>query len=364
MNKGFWTILAVILVILLGGYGLWRSNHEAPSKETVRIGAVLGFTGYAVQDATSIKRGLDLAQADLAAKGVVVDISYQDDSTDPKKTISALQYLLTTYHPDVIVGPTWSFLESAAQPTIDAGKVVAYAPADTSEFVENVSTYQFHGAPRNALMDAPVAKWLKENGKKRIAIVVTQSAWSHTVEAAFKKAATEAGAEVVFLQALPDVDTAKALESVFPSLVGKTPDSILWTGTEPDAVMLVQQIAKHHLNVPVIAASSVYRQIASSNTVSTDTLKNVYQLETPVSAEFIAKYKAKYGEEPTAYADRAYDGLMLLVEAIQNAPAKDGDSIAKYLREETSYRGFGGRYEFDQNGDAKEGVWEIHPVVQ
>jgi branched-chain amino acid transport system substrate-binding protein len=75
------------------------------------------------------------------------------------------------------------------------------------------------------------------------------------------------------------------------------------------------------------------------------------------SEEFAAKYRVKYGHEPRIYADRAYDGLMLLVDGLMK---KDVDeSLVNYLHNKTNYKGYATTYSFDEKGDIRGGEWVV-----
>jgi len=357
----------LIVILLLGGY-YWTQNqsNRPTSSETIKIGAVLGLTGSAAADSLSIKRGLDLAVEDLAKEGVAVEINYQDDKTDAKQTVSALQYLFASYHPHAIVGPAWSFLEDAGSQTIIANKTVAYAPANTTEFVSTKSPYHFHGATRNALVEQPLTDWLKRNNKKRVAIIVSNDAWGESNAIPFRKAAQNAGATIVVDETITAFTGTEAttMSSHLTKAKSANADVILWTGYEADATALAKRRSELQIDASIVAASNVFDALLSRNVVSSDQLQNAYFRTNPDSREFAQKFQAKYSMAPTNYADRAYDGLMILVDAIQNAPAKDGDSISQYLRMETRYRGFGGTYEFNDSGDIEGGEWVIEPIVQ
>ena len=114
--------------------------------------------------------------------------------------------------------------------------------------------------------------------------------------------------------------------------------------------------------MPVIVMGSIFSSLLSRDAISSAEAKNVYFIAVPMSPDFIVKFTAKYGEAPGNYADRAYDGLMIVVNAIQNAPQKDSDSIAAYMREKTHHQGYGGLYEFNQSGDVLGGAWVISKV--
>ena len=368
MDKNKWVITAVVLVLIVGGGIYWQQSQVTKTiDETIRIGAVLGLTGQAATDSLNIKRGLDLAKSDLAKMGITVDINYQDDNADAKKTVSAVQYLISTYQPQAIVGPVWSYLEDAAGPVIAANKIVAYAPADTSEFVSARSPYNFRGAPQNALIKQPVSDWLRANNKKRVAIIVDKAAFGASVKAPYRTAANEAGASVAYLEEIPTFSSDPVGLVTVALLKAKAANSdvILWSGYEPESAALIKKKAELGLaNVPVIAIGNTLVSLLSRNAISANELSGVYHISVPHNPDFVQKFKAVYGEAPGDYADRAYDGLMIIVNAFRNAPQKNGDSIAAYLRENTHYQGYGGLYEFNENGDVKEGHWIIQPIVK
>lgn len=357
-----------VLLVFVAGLSYWGFQTHVPAApaETIRIGAVLSLTGDAAADSLNIKRGIELAKSDLAKQGIAVDITYQDDQTDPKQTVSALQYLLATSHPEAIIGPTWSFLESAAAPTIASAKIVAYAPADTSEFVSIKSPYQFQGAPRNALVEQPIAEWLKANGKKRVAIIVSRDGWGESLATPFRAAAKDAGAAVVVDESIQtfSADAGASMADILVKVKAAKADTILYTGYDQDATALVKKRLELNLNASLIAATTVYSSLMSRNVVSAAQLGDAYLVAVPTSPAFIEKFTGVYGEAPGNYADRAYDGLMILAEAIRKSPTNDADSIANYMRTKLQYQGYGGTYSFNESGDVEGGEWIIEPIVK
>ena len=70
---------------------------------------------------------------------------------------------------------------------------------------------------------------------------------------------------------------------------------------------------------------------------------------------FIAKYKQKYGEEPTIFAAQSYDGLVALAKAMKNCQPDDTDCVRKELMK-LDFEGASGRIKFDLNGDVQKPV--------
>jgi len=146
-NKVIIGVIIVILVVSGIIYGVKNSNTD--SNVDITIGAVLSQTGYGAVDGVHIKKGMDLAVMDLKKEGINVKIVYEDDATDPKQTVSAIQKVINQDKVDVVVGPIWSFLVDAAAPVIDSNKIVTLSPSSSSEVVEGGSDYMFYGSYKN-----------------------------------------------------------------------------------------------------------------------------------------------------------------------------------------------------------------------
>lgn len=75
-----WLYIGILILILISGYFLFGKKENLSTSETIKIGAVLSLSGAAAQDGENIQKGMELAKADLAGKGIDVEIFYQDDS--------------------------------------------------------------------------------------------------------------------------------------------------------------------------------------------------------------------------------------------------------------------------------------------
>ena len=354
----------VVVAAIAGIVSVSRSRGPAPaSKAPIKIAAVLGLTGYAAEDSLGVKRGIDLAVADLAAKGIAVHVDYQDDKTDPKQTVSAVQYLISTDKPAAIIGPIWSYLEDAAVPLLTQDKIVNYAPANTSEFTTG-GPYDFHGAVKNQLIVPSAAQWLQAKNAKKVAIIISKDAWGDSVDKAFQAAVARAGGQVVLDDAiLTDDNSASAMSADLAKAKSLGAEAIMFTGYDEEDVALVERRKELGFTAPVLAHTREYQELLSAKTVSPDELAGVDYLSVEVAPGFVAEYEKAYGQEPGNYSDRAYDGVMLLVQAIQNVPQADGDALVAYIRAHP-YQGYAGLYQFDEKGDLKGGNWVIYPVIK
>lgn len=251
-------------------------------------------------------------------------------------------------------------MEDAGSPVLAQAKLVAYAPADTSEFASK-SPYMFHGAVSNMKIAGPVAEWLKDKNIKNVAIIVSEDGWGTSVLNGFLEGVKEAGANVVLNESISSQsDSPAIMASDVTKAKNAKADAILFTGYDEEATVLVEKRMQLDFMVPVLVHTQVYGQLLARGAVTQDEVKNIDTLGNPVSQEFTNKFKEKYGELPGNYAASAYDGVMILVDAIKNK--SENESIADYLRTKTDYEGYQTEYSFDENGDIKGGEWIVTPL--
>ncbi|MEK7106351.1 MAG: branched-chain amino acid ABC transporter substrate-binding protein, partial [Patescibacteria group bacterium] len=344
------------VLILIGGVANKKEVKEG-EKEPIKIGGVLSLTGAASSDGESIKKGMELAKADLEAQGVEVELIYQDDKTEAKDTVSAIN-AISTQGVEAIIGPTWSFLGDAGVPVADRLKLVTIMPANTSEYVSARSPYAFFTSTKVSQMTPVLIQWLKENNKKRIVLVYNQAAWGEVVAKTLRDSAKEAGAEIVFTESIPYGSEVDAMSTILAKIQSLKSDLLFFEVDDDKGIVTLLKKAKEFgINSDIMSVTTSVGRIFNSG-VSKPT--NTFYVVSPVASEvFKVKFNEFYKTNPGAYADRAYDSVMLIADAIQK---KGDDTLSDYLRNKSNYQGLSGDYKFDENGDVIGGEWVVEKL--
>ncbi len=356
MNKKSIWIGVVIIILIIIGVSVRRDDKPKTATEPIKIGAALSLSGIASADGESIKNGLELARADLKAKGVDVDIIYQDDKTEPKDTVGAIN-ALNAMGVSAIIGPTWSYLADSGVPVGDRLKIVMVMPANTSEYVAARSPYAFFTTARVANLVEPLTAWLKQSGKKRIALVANQGLWYETIEKNVDMAAKNAGIEIVYRESIPFGAASSGLSTIMTKVNASKPDLIFTEVDEDQAVVaLFSKLNQLGIKADVMSVTTALGRILASGNIHLNTGSSLYLAAPKASEAFDAKYRAAYGTGAKPYADRAYDSLMLVVDSVQH---RGVTPLNEYMSTKTSYNGYLGNYKFDSNGDISEGEWSV-----
>lgn len=361
-SKKVWGILGIIIIVILVivSVNTSKKNKAKVIESTeVNVGVVLGFTGDAAQDSEEMKRGIEMAKTDLEKEGYKVNLNYQDDGTDPKKTVLAVQNMISINRPDFVVGPAWSFLGSAASDIFTQNKLINYQPADTSEYVVSSDyTYNLFGAPKLAKKRDVLDAFLAENDFKKALIINMKEEFDQTNAKVYKEALDAKG-----IQVLPIEEIAFGQESNVDTILARykndQPDVIFFAGFEEGTNILLKKYKQYGYTGTIVG--DVLFKYRSAGDLS-KSIGKVYVFNTRQNDEFVNKYKTVYGKEPGAYSDSAYDGTMQLVKAFVEK-GKNTDEVLKYLRSDSyKYKGFQTEYSFDGRGDIQSSTWKMEKV--
>ena len=360
MRNCFLTL--VLIVVLISMSMLLQSCVPQGAKEqTIAIGAAGPLSGDQAQIGQDVLRGVELAIDQINASGgllgkKVVIISL-DDKADPKEASNVASKFVADANVVAVVGHLNSGCSIPASDIYNRAHMAmisASSTADdlTSEGKDNV----FRVVLRDSDQGPAGAVFAKEKlGAQRVAILDDKTAYGKGLAEAFKAKAVELGMEVVGRDAF-DVGN-KDFSTLVTKLIAAQPDVIFIGGMYPETSLLVKQARPRGLTAVFMSGDGAY--VPKLIEIAGDAAEGLIASflappwnETPAAVDFLAKYKAKYGEEVKSFAPLAYDATMVLAEAIERAGKADRAAIIAALHApDFSYKGMAATYQFDANGD-------------
>lgn len=331
-----------LLILITGGILFTKSDREnAPSPssenhapEEIKLGAVLSLTGAGAHDGNDMKMGIDLAVRELTEHGKTIHVEYQDDATDPKKTISALQ-ILKAKEITTVVGLTWGYIASAAIPTVESLELTVFSPANSSDIVGGASSTKRlrYGAVNIHKQTESVSTWLTDRQAAKVAIFSTQDTWGTAHINVWSQAAKQANVEITQTEELSYANEAEVMPAIVQKAKKNSVDAILWTGTEAGAIALLKELERQNLSVAVLGTKFVRIAVDGKKGPHRE---NLYSIETKVSSDFEERFQTAYdGTLPSEYAEAAYRMTYDIVE--------NRDLSTRY----------------DAQGDTRDGDWVI-----
>jgi branched-chain amino acid transport system substrate-binding protein len=161
---------------------------------------------------------------------------------------------------------------------------------------------------------------VKHLGLKRIAVLHLNTDWGRTSKDVFVKAAKDMGAEIVATEGyLPD---EKDFRSTIVRVRDAKPDGIMLMSYYADAALICRQLKQAGLQLPIVAASSVYSpkllELGGDAVEGVHTASRYFPDDPrPQVRNFVTSFKAKYGKEPDAFNAYAYDTIMVMAKVMR-----------------------------------------------
>src|SRR5271165_4422669 len=198
---------------------------------------------------------------------------------------------------------------------------------------------------------ALVGAVFKERKLKRIGVIRTQSRYARVGVQKFFDEAKRLGhvpvLEVKFERGDQDFSTQLRM------LQNARVDGVVIWGEVPEAALILKQMRALGMKQPVFGPSRLcYSQIIDAAGPAAEGLVTSAAMDPTRSdshwLKFQTDYRAKFNEDPDAYAAYAYDGMNILIAAIEKAGLNRGkvmDALRNHQGQE--YQGVAGRTRFD-----------------
>lgn len=331
-------MLAVALVMLLALGG------AAFADEAIRIGHTVSLTGGASMWGQSEARALDmLAEKINEAGGVLgrkIEFVRYDNRADGVESVNVARRLVSD-GVVAVIGPAQSGNAIASAPVFDRAEIPMIVSTATNPYVtidqrtDKVRPFAFRPCFIDPFQGTVAARFaITDLGAKKGAILYdVGSDYGQWLSRYFEEAFAEKGGEIVAKEAF------RTEELDYRAQLGKmkelNPDVIFIPTSQKEAAMAAKQA--RDLGIEAIL-------LGTDNWGSPDLIElggsaihggyfvNLTDLADPDIKEFVAEYKALYGEEPVLPNPvMAQDALIMIVEALKAAGTTEGPKLAETI---------------------------------
>ena len=353
MNKTAKIITGIIIVILVVWFGYSYYKKPAGDNEPIKIGVSMPLTGIAAivgeNEINGIKLAIDEINKDGGIYGRPVQLFIEDDQTEAKQTVSAVQKLISVDEADVLIGGAWDFLANAAIPIIDAQKKVMITPSTLPDTIEKNSNFFFATHSPVSLNESVITEFLRSVDGDNVAIMSVNNLWGKAHLDTFKKAIVGSGKSLIKEIIVPQFDN-NDIQRELSLIKSLKPDVIITALNFGDSVMFVRKKFELGIGGDILGDFHVEDGYNQGN-IKKEFLSGtkIFVFSDP-SNDFINKYTKVYGKNPGTYADTAYDAVYVIKEAIENENGKtDSESIINGMRKINDYQGVSGKIDFSVN---------------
>jgi branched-chain amino acid transport system substrate-binding protein len=353
------TLMVTSIMVTAGLLAGCSSNGKGQAgSDSIKIGLAAPISGSQAQYGEAFKNGAELAAKKINDAGGIngkkIEIVVQDDKGDSNEAVNVANKFASDKNVLAVVGNFNSSATLAAAPIYNKSKIVDISPSSSSPKVTDAGEYIYRVITTDAFQADYIAKWSKDEGYKKVAIIYEQTDFGLGLESVYKTSAAQNNIEIVANEAYVAGQT-KDFSTILTKVKDKQPDAVFIGGVANDAALVIQQAKKLGVNVQFIGVDSLYSDALIQ--LGADAVEGVKLVgffhpggTNEQASQFLNDFKAAYNKEPDTYAAYTYDAASIIIEAIKQKGA-GRESIKNYLSTLQGYKGTTGVISFDKNGD-------------
>jgi branched-chain amino acid transport system substrate-binding protein len=347
----------------------------AQAQDILKIGHVAATSGAIAHLGKDNENGARMAVDELNAKGVVIGgkrykvvLQAEDDAADPKQGTAAAQKLVDAKVSGVIGHETSGTTIPAAKIYFDAGIPQISPSASNPKYTRLGYNTAFRNVANDEQLGAALARYAVQTGKaRRIAVIDDRTAYGKGLADEFIKNVKKdnSGARIVAQQFTTDKATDFA--AILTAIKAAKPDLIFFGGMDAVAGPMLRQIKQLGMQVNFMGgdgmcSDSVPRLAGKGmddGQVICAEAGGALPQQQKAMDDFRVAYQRKFGIEVLTYAPYAYDALMTMVDAMQQAGSTDPKVYLPALAK-IRHKGVTGTVAFDERGDVRDGKLTIY----
>lgn len=356
-------VVGTILLVALAVISITNSGSVlgVQTGQEVRVAGLFNQTGFAGFAGEASKNGFIMAIEDAGLNPA--DFVIEDTQSDLTAAVSAAQKLTSVDEADIIIGPEWAEFSEVVIPVTSNAQTLVVSPWMINEGSAFASDYYLSATPSERAQAQAVLAHMHKRGD-RAAFVYSKNTWALGLKAVIDDELPNYPNVAVVYETQASVDTvdfkteiaqmkARGATAVF---------AVVSAGATSEAFLTqYKTLGTGELYLPY----STYSQLVFAHQ-SNDLLHGVLfpsDVAYDRTAEFTAKYKARFGTDPSAIsAATTYDMTTLVLQAIEEG-AEDADDVRGYLMNVKGYRGYSSVIEFGPDGHVVPGAVELRRVT-
>jgi branched-chain amino acid transport system substrate-binding protein len=360
-----------LLAFVIAALALCTCSREPT---VIKFGSVSPLTGPQAEMGQDLANGQRLAVEEANARGGVLgktlELVVMDDMADPKEAVSAANKLVSDPGVVAVVGHLNSGATIPASTIYNAAGVCMITPAATNP---KVTQQGFRSVFRACITDAvqgPIATdfAIDTLGTSSMCVLHDKTAYGQGLAEQFRDRALERGVDVLMFEGIIEGD--RDFSAVLTRIKALAPDLIYFGGMYPEGGLLVKQARNLGVEAVFMTGDGCYNpefmEIGGpeSEGAIVSFLAPPWE-DQPQAAEFVARFKQRFGQPVKTYAPFGYDCVNILIAAIDRTGKADKASIIEAMREPGfRHDGVIGRTEFDEHGDTKNVILYFYVVKE
>jgi branched-chain amino acid transport system substrate-binding protein len=352
-NRFLKMISAAILFVFMAG-------TQASAAPPIKIGALFSVSGPAAFLGEPERNTAQMVVAEInkagGIKGRKLELVVIDTQGDPAKAVQGANKLIKDDKVVAIIGPSTTGDSMAVIPVVEKIGIPLISCAAGIKITDPVKKWIFKTAQNDALAVAKIYDYLNKNKISKIAILTVSDGFGSSGREQLVAHAKAFGMNIISNETYGPKDTDMTAQ-LTKIRAGGAQAIICW-GTNPGPAIVARNVKQLGIKVPLFMSHGVSskkfielagnaaegiilpsgRVIVASQIPNTDRQKKSL-------LSYVTSYKNLYKVEGDHFGGHAWDAMMLLKGAIEQAGDKPS-AIRDQLEKTANFAGIGGTFSF------------------
>jgi len=323
--------LAVVMII---GFLLAAPVLAA---EPLRIGALFSITGPASFLGEPERNTLEMLVKEANSRGGIkgrkIELVVYDTQGDATKAVQMATKLIKNDKVSVIVGPSTTGETMAVIPVAEKEKVPLISCAAGIKITDPVKKYVFKTPANDHVAAEKIFNYMLAKKQKNVAILTVTDGFGSSGREQLKDLAKKKGITVVADETYGPKDTDMTAQ--LTKIKGSKAEAIICWGTNPGPAIITRNIKQLGVKIPLYqshgVASKKYIELAGADNAEGVTLPAgklaIFDKLKPSDPQqkllksYDQSYRKAYGMEASTFGGYAYDGFLMISEAVKKGAA-------------------------------------------
>jgi branched-chain amino acid transport system substrate-binding protein len=329
-----------------------------PASAQIKIGAVLSVTGPASFLGDPEKKTLEIYVAEINAKGGVngqkLQLIVYDDAGNPNSARTFATRLVEEDKIDAMVGGSTTGATLAMMPVFEDAKIPFISLAGAIQIIEPVREWVFKTPHTDKMACEKIFADLKQRNLTTIAMISGTDAFGKSMRDQCVAVAPKAGIKIALEESygprdsdmtpqLTNIRNKAGVQAVVNPGFGQGPAIVTRDYKQLGITLPLYEshgvCSKEYIKLAGPAAEGV--RLPCAALLIADKLPNS-DPQKPIVVNYTRTYQQKTGQAVSTFGGHAYDGLMILVQAMQRAKSADKAKVRNEIEKTKGYIGTGG----------------------
>ena len=353
-----------LLVIALAGLFVGCKPKEPA---TVKIGAIFAITGpsfLGVPESRTAEMLVEQINAAGGVAGMKLELIVKDSGGNPEKAVSFAKQLIEEDKVFAIIGPSTSGESMQIKQICEDSQIILLSCAAAEAIVVPVSKWVFKTPQNDAFAAQAIYATMKDMGIKKIGVVAANTGFGNGGMAQLEKFAPQFGIEIAITESYDRAATDLSALMTKVNAVGV--DAVVnWSIVDAQSI-IPKNMRQLGMKQPLFQSHGFgnirYVQVAgeaaegiifpAGRLLVADVLPDGHP-QKKVLIKYKSDYESRFKEDASTFGGHAWDGVMILVEALKKVGAADKVKVRDAIEGMKGFVGTGGVFNFspeDHNG--------------